>query len=259
VRDGVATGKAQRSRLLAPFSSTAAIVAIAVAWLAVLLISNRFPDIDVAVSRTFFAGAPCQPARADAASLCGRFPAGAIQVLAGLRQILQATPLIVAVGLGIYLLIRLVKGARVTSPGILAGSAVFWTYVVSVGLLVNGLFKTYSGRPRPYQTVLFGGDLPFVPAGELTAYCAKNCSFVSGEAAAAFWLICLVPLLPRRSRLAGLLGAIAVALLTSAMRIAFGAHFLSDTILAGLLTLLVFAVLATIAARISEAQAPRTA
>lgn len=249
----ISAGEAERQRrLLAPFSSGAAVAALAAAAIIVILTASYFPEIDLAVSRTFFAGASCEPPHADPLALCGAFPAGSVGVLADLRQFLQALPLMIAIGLGLYLAASLVRGAGLRNASVMAGSAVFWTYVMSVGLLVNGLLKSYSGRPRPHQTTLFGGEFPFVPAGDFAGECARNCSFVSGEAAAAFWLICLVPLLPRGWRVPGFTAALAVALLTSAMRIAFGAHFLSDVLLAGLFTLLIFAVLATIAARISE-------
>ena len=62
-------------------------------------------------------------------------------------------------------------------------------YLVSTILLVNGLLKAYSGRPRPVDATLFGGDLGFVPAGDFSGACMANCSFVSGEAAAAGWLL----------------------------------------------------------------------
>ena len=80
-------------------------------------------------------------------------------------------------------------------------------------ILVNLLLKSYSGRPRPHQTDLFGGDLPFMPAGSFSGQCENNCSFISGEAAGAGWLICLIPLLPPRLRLALAPGIIAVSLL----------------------------------------------
>src|SRR5690606_1953513 len=67
-------------------------------------------------------------------------------------------------------------------------------------ILVNLLLKSFSGRPRPDETNLFAGDHTFMPAGSFAGQCDNNCSFVSGEAAGAGWVACLVPLLPARFR-----------------------------------------------------------
>jgi lipid A 4'-phosphatase len=121
---------------------------------------------------------------------------------------------------------------------------------------VNGLFKSYWGRPRPVATDLFGGDHPFVTAGQLSEACAKNCSFISGEAASIFWLVCLIPLLPARYRRSGTAVIIAIAVFTAALRIAFGGHYLSDVVLGGLSTIIVFAALAVLVEWVARAVRP---
>lgn len=108
-------------------------------------------------------------------------------------------------------------------------------YLIGPILLVNGLLKAYSGRPRPIDVTLFGGDLGFVAVGDFTGACASNCSFVSGEAAAAGWLLCLIPLLrgPFRHLVAALI--IDISLAAPMLRVAMGSHFLSDAVLGWLI------------------------
>ena len=220
------------------------------AWIAVvtLAIFSLFPALDIATSKLFFVELPCTT---DAVSLsvCGIFPARHDPVLGHLRQALQALPFVVALSLGVWLAVRLLSTGRLDAVGRAVATA-FWTYVIAVGLVVNAGLKAYSGRPRPVGTDLFGGDLPFVPVGRITDYCASNCSFVSGETASAFWLVCAVPLLPLAWRRRGLALTAGLATLTGALRIAFGAHFLSDVLLAAIIPPLVHQMLTAAASSI---------
>lgn len=111
------------------------------------------------------------------------------------------------------------------------------------GLVVNGILKTFSGRPRPYQVDLFGGAWPFQPAWHFSAYCPSNCSFVAGEASTAAWLLALVLLAPPALRLAVAVPIALVGLALSVNRMAFGGHFLSDVMLAWGITFLIVLVL----------------
>jgi membrane-associated phospholipid phosphatase len=114
---------------------------------------------------------------------------------------------------------------------------------VATGILVNLVLKDHWGRPRPRSVVDFGGDLPYVEVWHITRYCARNCSFVAGEASSALWLTALALVVPRPWRWPVLIvtGIYAVAL--SLNRIAFGGHFLSDVLLSWGITALVIAVL----------------
>ncbi|WP_319412373.1 phosphatase PAP2 family protein [uncultured Cohaesibacter sp.] len=104
------------------------------------------------------------------------------------------------------------------------------------GLLVNGLLKAHWGRARPIQTDLFGGEEAYTPVWVISNHCQSNCSFVSGEASIAFWLVGLLLLLPIGWRRGGLLVLASLAILISLNRIAFGGHYLSDILLAWALT-----------------------
>jgi lipid A 4'-phosphatase len=117
------------------------------------------------------------------------------------------------------------------------------TFVVGPGLIVNGVLKEYWGRARPREIVEFGGDALFTPAWQMSDACASNCSFVSGEAASAMWLIALVFVVPLAWRTATASVALAFAAAVSLNRIAVGGHFLSDVLIAWLLTLIVIVLL----------------
>lgn len=231
---------------LAPFSSPVAAASLGIALVLALLIFHGFPAIDRAVSGLFFVDAAC-PAGQTHGAICGIFPAGHSAILSTIRQFLQHLPAAIATGLGAAYVTRLAMGTPARDPSMTPLATALLAYLLSVGLLVNGLLKPFSGRPRPLYSEPFGGALPFVPAGEFTNYCPSNCSFVSGEAAAAAWLIGAVALLPQRYsslRLPAFLAAVVYAVATSTLRISFGAHYLSDTVVAALATLTIFAVLA---------------
>jgi membrane-associated PAP2 superfamily phosphatase len=117
------------------------------------------------------------------------------------------------------------------------------TVAIGSGVIVNLIFKDNWGRPRPFRVEPFGGDQPFVGAWKITDYCASNCSFVSGEASSAMWLLTLAVLLPPRWRASGVRALLVLAVALSLNRIAMGAHFLSDVLLSWWMTLLVMAVL----------------
>ncbi|HHZ08930.1 MAG TPA: phosphatase PAP2 family protein [Rhizobiales bacterium] len=236
---------------LAPFSSPWAAASLGIALVLALLFFHRFPAIDRAVSAFFFVAASCPAGQPDGA-ICGSFPAAHVAILGEARQFLQYLPTAIAAGLFAAYLARLATGTPVRDPSMTPLGTVLLAYLLSVVLLVNGLLKPFSGRPRPLYSEPFGGALPFVPAGEFTRYCPSNCSFVSGEAAAAAWLICAVALLPPRYaslRLPAFAAAIVYTVATGALRISFGAHYLSDVVVPALSTLLIFAILAGFEAR----------
>ena len=107
-------------------------------------------------------------------------------------------------------------------------------------------FQRFKTHPYVRQMLEGGTRVNYgaksLPAGGWWGECVSNCSFVSGEASTAFWLFAFVPLMPPRWRWpAGL----AIALFAAAVsfgRIAFGRHFLSDTLIAGALSLTVIAL-----------------
>ncbi len=107
---------------------------------------------------------------------------------------------------------------------------------LGVGLVTNALLKDQWDRPRPLHTVEFGGEQQYQPALIPTHGCARNCSFVSGDASAAFAMIAIPVAFAtgrRRRRLmqAALWFGVAIGL----MRMFNGSHFLFDVTYAGLI------------------------
>jgi lipid A 4'-phosphatase len=106
-------------------------------------------------------------------------------------------------------------------------------FTLGPGLLVNGILKMFWGRPRPRMLVEFGGKHDFMAWWDPTGTCIKNCSFVSGEASSAFAMLALAALVPAPLRYAAIGAALLYGVLIGFMRIAVGAHFLSDVLFAG--------------------------
>jgi membrane-associated phospholipid phosphatase len=240
---------AQRSAACGPtfgyWSRPATLAWLAATWAALALLFFLLPRIDLAVSHAFFEAGACKPAAAGRA--CGVFGLSQQPFWATLRTVFQDIPAVAAVALVVVLIRDLTSGLRWEAARVRFVGVALATLALGPGLLVNALLKNNWGRPRPHMTDLFGGDWPFVPAGEWSQFCPRNCSFISGEASSIFWLACLVPLLPSRLRPAALALALGLAAFASGLRVAFGAHYVSDVVLGGLSTWVIFAALAWLA------------
>jgi len=70
---------------------------------------------------------------------------------------------------------------------------------------------------------------------------------VSGEAAAAGWLMCLALVLAVHRYVWAALAVGAISIVMAGLRIAFGAHYLSDAVLGYTMTVAIFLVLAAVA------------
>ena len=226
-------------------------LALLALWIALALVFNGEPEVDRWISSAFFAAQPC--AQGSQAVACGSFPAAANAALEAIRTFFHYLPVVVAVVVVAMLARDLAAGRRLADGRVRFSMTAIVALLVGPGLIVNVFLKEYWGRPRPVSTDLFGGTLPFVPAGEWSNACPGNCSFVSGEASSIFWLICLIPLWPQRQRGKAGVAVCAIALLAAGLRVAFGGHYFSDVVLGGLSTLIVFAALAALAERAFEA------
>ena len=116
------------------------------------------------------------------------------------------------------------------------------TLIAGPVIVVNGIFKTFSGRPRPNTVDLFGGNLPFIPIWHFTDYCSSNCSFVAGEGSSAFWALTIWLVAPSKVRRATFVPAIVYVVAISLNRIAFGGHFLSDVLMSWSFMALIIAI-----------------
>jgi len=113
------------------------------------------------------------------------------------------------------------------------------TFALGPGLLANGILKSHWHRPRPEMVTQFGGKLPYVQWWDRRGACGKNCSFISGEAAAAASLLAPAVIVPPPWRYPAIGAVVVYGTGISFLRLAFGRHFLTDIIFAGVFTALI--------------------
>jgi lipid A 4'-phosphatase len=188
-----------------------------------------FPEVDLSVSRWFF-------------SLGDGFSLSRNSSLRWLRNsspwVMSAVILVILVQVLRDAINRALTWSRVRNPIYLLSAL-----ALGPGLVVNGLLKAHWGRPRPNQVDVFGGEAMHQKVWVISDWCARNCSFVSGEASSSAWLVAAALVTPRSVRLAATATALVYAVSLSLNRIAFGGHFLSDVVLAWLICGLVFSIL----------------
>ena len=203
---------------LARTAGTRPITAAAVATAVVSALALAFPGIDVAVAALFHHGAAGFPAERNGFLVDLR--------AAGMGVTRIVVVALVSAGLGKLFLPMLMRAVSSRVLLFLAGSM-----ALGPGILVNSILKEFWGRPRPRQITDFGGAMEFFPAWIPGGACASNCSFPSGEASSAMWLLAFVFVVPERWRRAVLVAVLIWAFAISLNRMAFGAHFLSDVLI----------------------------
>lgn len=186
-----------------------------------------FPGIDIWFSNLFYNRG---------------FLAGQLRGFIAFRDIWRSMTVVIVVVLVLVLLIKIAWPYRrsLLKPNDVA--FILSTLVIGPGIITNLVFKDNWGRPRPFSVEDFGGHVPFVDAWQITDYCARNCSFISGEGSSATWLVTMAVLLPPRFRTIGFTILAAFGVAFSLDRVVIGAHFLSDTVLAWWVTLLVIVI-----------------
>jgi lipid A 4'-phosphatase len=139
-----------------------------------------------------------------------------------------------------------IKMWRPDRPLLISGRAIIFlvtTLVLSSVVLSNLVFKSHWGRPRPVVVRQFNTGqfdrLDFVPWWDPRGGCSRNCSFFSGEGAAAFWTYAPAALAPPQFRPLAYVVATAFGAATGVLRMAFGGHFFTDIAAAGIVTFLV--------------------
>jgi lipid A 4'-phosphatase len=205
-------------------STTGVLVALIASLIVVGLVFAIWPGLDLAATRALydnggFAGA----------SAAARFG----------RDVFRIFPFVV-----LGALIALYLGKRF---GLRAGPApdtraiVFLVASLTIGsgLIVNLGMKDHLHRPRPVHVLEFGGTEPFRPWYRFDGACKKNCGFASGEAASAFWLVAPALLAPPPFQAPAVGAAVIYGVAASALRMAFGGHFLSDVLFGGLISVIV--------------------
>jgi lipid A 4'-phosphatase len=113
------------------------------------------------------------------------------------------------------------------------------TFALGPALLVNGVLKPHWPRPRPGAVIELGGTQPFVQWWNPRGECDGNCSFVSGEASAAYAMLAPAAILPPPWRYPAIGAVLVYGTAIGLIRIAAGGHFLTDIIFAGVFTALI--------------------
>lgn len=205
------------------------LIAVSAAVAVVSLFFLAFPKVDIWASSLFFFGS-------------AGFAAENVDFLRDVRHLGPFLVRVTAIScVGILVLKFLVPGRPPLLP-LRMPLFLLSTLILGPGVLVNLILKDNWGRPRPRSVEVFNGELPFQPVWKITQYCDRNCSFTSGEASAAMWLVALVFLVPAAWRKVSLAFILPLGLILSVNRVAFGGHFLSDTLISWGLTLLVILV-----------------
>jgi lipid A 4'-phosphatase len=199
---------------------TGLVLALAVALVAGLAFAV-YPELDIAISRQFY-----DPTTKD-------FPLRFDRTLVVLRRASMWIITALALPAGVALALKLLwPFARM----LMSGRAVLFllaTLALGPGLFVNVTMKDHWPRSRPIDISAFSGGERFVPWWDPRGVCAKNCSFVAGESSGAFWTLAPAALAPPPWRAFAYAAATAFGAAVGALRIAFGAHFFSDVVFAG--------------------------
>ena len=194
--------------------------------LAFIILFLFFPELDLRIGGAFYD------------SIARTFPLRSHLVAIIARETAMIIAWAICAPALVALLIKLVRPDK---PMLLRGRTVAYfviTLTLTAGIVTNLTFKHYWGRPRPASVVEFNGPHQYRHWWQAGGECPKNCSFFSGEAATAFWTYAPASLAPPAWRPLAYTGATLFGLATGGLRVAFGGHFVSDVIVAGLVTFL---------------------
>jgi len=175
------------------------------------------------------------------ATVCGHFAMAQDYYPRTFHKLMNRIPKLMLLFTLFWFVLTLIRRKTDVSVDIRTPLAGLLSFATSIGLIVNFLFKNHWGRPRPFQTLDAGRGDTYVLPGTISDQCDTNCSFVSGDVAAAFWMFWFVPLLPQKWRRPGFITVSIFAMGMSLMRVAQGRHYLSDVIVAALISLFVIA------------------
>ena len=185
--------------------------------LALLLLFEQFPELDLLVSGWFF-----RDGFVGRHELVARIVYDAVYIAFS-----------VAIVIIFYTAWRAWRGhSSWRFPAFLLSSL-----LLGPGLLVNWVLKEFSGRARPDVLSHFGGDKLFTGPWHFTDQCATNCAFVSGHASMGFYFVALAFVFASSRSRFWLLFANGwlLGLIFGGFRVYQGRHFLSDVLWSGLM------------------------
>src|SRR4051794_13692017 len=191
------------------------------------LLFGIFPQLDLSIAHMFYD------------STGKHFVLGPV----GFAEHLRRAAMWLAWGLAVPAIVApFLKLLRPDKPLLVPGRAVIFlvtSLLLTAIVLPNIIFKEHWGRPRPITTVEFSGVQKFVPWWDTRGTNPHNGSFFSGEAATAFWTYAPAALTPPSIRPLAFIAATIFGLTTGLLRMAFGGHYASDVIAAGVAAFLV--------------------
>ena len=200
-----------------------------VMMLALSIIFFLFPNIDITVSGLFFG----QDGSFLASEQDWFIYFIRKMILPLLALLVFFIPIAAAVKQYIY-------GEKILNKPLRDWTFLFSCLVLGTGVIVNSIFKSFWGRARPNDTLVFGGEQPFTIPWLNVDYCEANCSFVSGDV--SFFTLSLAILLIFNKQSWNIFAYSAIILI-SLLRIMEGDHFLSDTIMSFIITYVVIKAL----------------
>ncbi|WP_337266216.1 phosphatase PAP2 family protein [Oryzifoliimicrobium ureilyticus] len=194
----------------------------------IVALFNIFPAADIEVSRLFYSGA--------------NFPLSHSKFLIFIRDLNRQIPVLVISYFAFCLARCWFRPGLPSNPPPHLCLYVLLSYALGPGLCVQ-VMKTVFARSRPHSIFEFGGSHDFTRAAELFGTCKASCAFISGEAASAMAMLCLLAAVPQRMRKRAAAVLVSLAVLFSVNRIVFGAHFLSDVLSSWVLIGLIMLIL----------------
>ena len=219
-------------------AGVAALIGVAAA-----IVFVGWPDLDLAVSRLFYV----EPRH---------FLFSQSALASTLRFAFRALTWGTAAAALIGIVVALAKKRHLFGLNLLQWTFLALVLITGPGLLANTVLKDNWGRPRPLYVSEFGGPDRFTPALERSGSCARNCSFVSGEASATFALGFAIAMLFRRRRAELMAAAIAAGGFAGLIRMGEGGHFLSDVVFAGVFMAFDVALMSWLVFRVLAQRAP---
>ena len=112
---------------------------------------------------------------------------------------------------------------------------IWFSQIFTILVFINLILKTFWGRARPGDVVIYGGEHPFTPWYFVSDVCKSNCSFVSGDASVGFSLMILYLI---TKNVFFIYSGLMFGFLLGLIRISAGAHFVSDVVFAGIIIIL---------------------
>ncbi len=199
------------------------------ACLVVLMVFWLFADLDLAIAKSFYSDGKGFFLKSD-----------------GFLQFVRSLILYSMVAFYAVVIICWIRSWQRYSPA-LGLTWDKWFYLALCGLtgpiiIVNMVLKAHWGRARPRDLSEFSGTLEYSDFWVWSDQCLSNCSFTSGEVAgvaAIVFSLAMITSYPLRYVL--VLIGLMFAAFVGWIRVAMGAHFVSDSIMSTLLMMIVCA------------------